>query len=38
MENEPTRITEFLVLNGQFIDQMAVYICQTTFNAVVIKG
>ena len=38
MEDEPTRITEFLVLNDQFIDHVPVYIGQSALDAIVVEA
>ena len=38
MENEPTRTTEFLVLNDQFLDHVPVYIGQSALDAIVVEA
>ena len=38
MENEPTRTTEFLVLNDQFLDHVPVYIGQSALYDIVVEA
>ena len=38
MENEPTRTTEFLVLNDQFLDHVPVYIGQSALDTIVVEA
>jgi hypothetical protein len=38
VENEPTRTTEFLVLNDQFLDHVPVYIGQSALDAIVVEA
>ena len=38
MENEPTRTTEFLVLNDQFLDHVPVYIDEPALDTIVVEA